>query len=124
MIILISNSSEMPIYKQISEQIKEQILSKELKDGDLLPSIRSLAKELKISVITTKKAYTELERERFVETVPGKGTFVAKANLEYLTEMRLKRIEDNLTTALKEAKAINLGVDDLADMLKTLSEVL
>ncbi len=122
MIILISNSSEKPIYQQIAEQIKEQILSKELADGDMLPSIRSLARELKISVITTKKAYTELERERFVETVPGKGTFVAKANLEYLKEMRMRRVEEHLTSALKEAKTINLNFDELVQILKILSE--
>ena len=104
MIILISNSSELPIYQQIAEQIKEQIMNKELTEGDLLPSIRNLARELKISVITTKKAYSELEKDRFVESVPGKGTFVAKANLEYLTEMRLKKIEENLLSALDDAK--------------------
>ncbi|MFA7057624.1 MAG: GntR family transcriptional regulator [Candidatus Cloacimonadales bacterium] len=124
MIILISNSSELPIYQQIAEQIKEQIMSKNLTEGDLLPSIRSLARELKISVITTKKAYSELEKERFVESVPGKGTFVAKANLEYLTEMRLKKIEENLLSALDDAKTINLKREELIKMLITLDEEL
>lgn len=122
MVILISNSSELPIYQQIAEQIKEQIISKKLTEGDLLPSIRNLARELKISVITTKKAYSELEKERFIESVPGKGTFVAKANLEYLTEMRLKKIEENLLIALIEAKAINLSREELINMLIILEE--
>lgn len=122
MVILISNSSELPIYQQIAEQIKEQIISKKLTEGDLLPSIRNLARELKISVITTKKAYSELEKERFIESVPGKGTFVAKANLEYLTEMRLKKIEENLLIALTEAKAINLSREELVNMLTILEE--
>jgi len=124
MIILISNSSELPIYQQIAEQIKEQIMNKELTEGDLLPSIRNLARELKISVITTKKAYSELEKDRFVESVPGKGTFVAKANLEYLTEMRLKKIEENLLSALDDAKTINLKREELIKMLITLDEEL
>ena len=124
MIILISNSSDKPIYKQISEQIKEQILSKVLVEGEMLASIRSLAKELKISVITTKKAYSELEKERFVETVPGKGTFVAQANLEYLKEMRLRRIEDSLIVALKESKVIDLPIEELIEMIRILKEEL
>jgi GntR family transcriptional regulator len=122
MVILISNSSELPIYMQIVEQIKQQILSQELKEGQMLPSIRSLARDLKISVITTKKAYSELEKENFVETVPGKGTFVAQANLEYLQEMRLRKIENHLQIVLQEAKFINLSKEDLIEMLNTLLE--
>ncbi len=122
MVVLISNSSELPIYMQIVEQIKQQIINKELEEGLMLPSIRSLARDLKISVITTKKAYSELEKEGFVESVPGKGTFVAQANLEYLHEMKLRRIEDYLLRALQEAKFINLSKKDIITMIETLVE--
>lgn len=122
MVVLISNSSELPIYMQIVEQIKQQIINKELEEGLMLPSIRSLARDLKISVITTKKAYSELEKEGFVESVPGKGTFVAQANLEYLHEMKLRRIEDYLLSALQEAKFINLSKKDIITMIETLVE--
>ncbi len=122
MVVLISNSSELPIYMQIVEQIKQQIISKKLEEGLMLPSIRSLARDLKISVITTKKAYSELEKEGFVESVPGKGTFVAQANLEYLHEMKLRRIEDYLLQALQEAKFINLSKKDIITMIETLVE--
>ncbi len=120
MVILISNSSELPIYMQIVEQIKQQIISKELKTGEMLPSIRTLARDLKISVITTKKAYSELEKEHFVETVPGKGTFVAEANLEFLHEMRLRKIEEYLKLAIQDAKFINLTKEDIVEILNTL----
>ena len=79
--IIISNSSNTPIYEQIKEQIKNKIVSNELKTGELLPSIRNLAKDLRVSVITTKNAYDELEREGYVETIPGKGTYVANKNI-------------------------------------------
>lgn len=124
MVILISNSSDLPIYMQIAEQIKSQIINKELQEGQVLPSIRSLARELKISVITTKKAYSELEKENFVETVPGKGTFVAKANLEYLHEMKLRKIEEYLQLALQEAKSMNLSKEEFANILNVLEEEL
>ena len=91
--IIISNSSNFPIYEQIKEQIKEKILKGELKSGELLPSIRSLAKDLGISVITTKNAYQELEKEGYVETIPAKGVYVANKNAELLREDQLKRIE-------------------------------
>jgi len=122
MVILISNSSDLPIYMQIAEQIKAQIINKELNEGEMLPSIRSLARELKISVITTKKAYSELEKEHFVETVPGKGTFVAKANLEYLQEMKLRKIEEYLQLALQEAKSLNLSKEEFISILNILEE--
>ena len=82
--IIISNSSNIPLYEQVKEQIKNKIVSNELKTGELLPSIRSLAKDLRISVITTKNAYEELEREGYVETIPGKGTYVANKNKELI----------------------------------------
>ena len=84
--IIISNSSGQPIYDQISAQIKSKIISGELKEGDALPSIRFLAKELRISVITTKRAYEELERDGFLVSVPGKGSYVAAKNLEFVRE--------------------------------------
>ena len=90
--IIISNSSNKPIYEQITEQIKNKVVSNELKTGELLPSIRTLAKDLRISVITTKNAYDELEKEGFVETVPGKGTYVANKNVELIKEEQLAKL--------------------------------
>ncbi len=89
--IIISNSSNTPIYEQIKEQIKNKIVSNELKTGELLPSIRNLAKDLRVSVITTKNAYDELEREGYVETIPGKGTYVANKNIELIKEEQLQK---------------------------------
>ena len=91
--IIISNASGKPIYEQIITQIKNQILSGALAEGDALPSIRLLAKELRISVITTKRAYEDLERDGFIETFPGKGSFVARKNLDFLREEQYRRIE-------------------------------
>lgn len=118
--IIISNASDLPIYAQIAEQIKAQILDGSLKSGDPLPSIRNLAKELKISVITTKRAYEELEKERLIETVPGKGSFVASQNLELLREAKMKQVEDYLSLAIREAKALPLSLDELIEMLTIL----
>ena len=94
--IIISNSSGQPIYDQISSQVKSKIISGELKPGDALPSIRYLAKELRISVITTKRAYEELERDGFIVSVPGKGSYVAEKNLEFVREEHLRRIEERM----------------------------
>ena len=91
--IIISNSSSSPIYEQITRQIKDHILQGELKAGDALPSMRVLAKELRISLITTKRAYEELERDGFIETVPGKGCFVSEKNTEFLREEQLRQVE-------------------------------
>lgn len=102
--IIISNSSNTPIYEQIKEQIKNKIVSNELKTGELLPSIRTLAKDLRISVITTKNAYEELEREGYVTTIPGKGTYVASKNIELIREEQLQKIEGLLDTAVSIAK--------------------
>ena len=106
--LIISNSSNTPIYEQIKEQITNKILSNELKTGELLPSIRSLAKDLRISVITTKNAYEELEREGYVETIPGKGTYVANKNKEMIREEQLQKVEGLLDTAVSIAK-IKIG---------------
>ena len=120
--IVIANSSEDPIYQQIGSQIKNQILSGDLAEGEPLPSIRTLARELHISVITTKRAYEELEREGFIDTVSGKGSFVAAQNPEFLREKRMKLVEDKLTQAVEEAKMLGIGSGELIRMLKLLSE--
>ncbi len=115
--IIISNSDKRPIYQQILEQIKEQILNNTLKEGDRLPSIRSLAKDLKISVITSKRAYDELELLGLIETVQGKGTFVASKNKELLREEYLKKIEEALIEAIEASKLVDLSLEELEDLL-------
>jgi len=118
--ILISNSSGKPIYEQIADQIKEQIMSGALAAGDALPSMRLLAKELHISVITTKRAYEDLEREGFLETVPGKGCFVAPRNQELLREAQLRKVEDKLAQAVDEARKGAFSLAELQEMLNIL----
>ena len=118
--IIISNSSNIPIYEQVKEQIKNKIVSNELKTGELLPSIRSLAKDLRISVITTKNAYETLEREGYVETIPGKGTYVANKNVEIIREEQLKKIESLLDTAVSVAKLSKITKDEMQNMLDIL----
>ncbi len=115
--IIISNSSPDPIYEQINRQIKAQIISGDLSEGEALPSIRKLAHELQISVITTKRAYDELEREGFINTVSGKGTFVAVQNQELLKEKKMKIVEGKLAEAVSEAKMLGIGLGQLKDML-------
>ena len=118
--IIISNSSNKPIYEQITEQIKNKVVSNELKTGELLPSIRTLAKDLRISVITTKNAYDELEKEGFVETVPGKGTYVANKNVELIREEQLAKIQDLLDTAVQLAKLSKISEQEVKNMLDIL----
>lgn len=120
--IIISNSSDEPIYEQITKQIKAQILKGELKQGDLLPSIRALARDLQISVITTKRAYEELEREGFIETVQGKGSFVAGQNRELIKEKKLNIIEEKLSKVVEESKALGISFDEILELLKILYE--
>ncbi len=120
--LIISNSSNTPIYEQIKEQITNKILSNELKTGELLPSIRSLAKDLRISVITTKNAYEELEREGYVETIPGKGTYVANKNKEMIREEQLQKVEGLLDTAVSIAKISNITKKEIQEMLDILYE--
>ena len=115
--IIVANSSPDPIYEQITKQIKAQIISGELTEGEGLPSIRKLAKELQISVITTKRAYDELEREGFINTVSGKGTFIATQNKELLQEKKMKIVEEKLAEAVSEAKMLGIGLDQLKAML-------
>lgn len=117
MTIIISNSSEVPIYEQITNQIKNNIFNGQLNEGDALPSIRNLANELRISVTTTKKAYENLELDGFIQTVPGKGSYVAGQNKELLKEKRMKIIEDKLSEAIEESKFIDLSLEDLKEML-------
>jgi len=115
--IIISNSSSSPIYEQITKQIKSQIINGELKEGEALPSIRKLAKELQISVITTKRAYEELEREGYIDTVAGKGSFVARQNRELLKEKKMQIVEEKLSEAIFEAKILGISLDELKEML-------
>ena len=118
--IILSNSSGKPIYEQITDQVKEQIMTGALAAGDALPSMRLLAKELRISVITTKRAYEELERDGFLENVPGKGCFVAPQNPELLREARLRKVEDALSQAVEEARKGGLSLEELQEMLNLL----
>lgn len=122
MYIFIDNKSGSPIYDQIYSQIKAQIISGGLPEDAPLPSIRSLAKDLHISVITTKRAYDELEREGFIYTVAGKGCFVAKKNTELLREENLKQIELYLQEIIKLSASCGLGKQDIIDMLDLLEE--
>ena len=116
MLILIDNKSGAPIYDQIFTQIKGHILSGELKQDEALPSIRGLAKALRISVITTKRAYEELERAGFIYTVPGKGSFVAAKNQELLREEHLKKIEEHMTAIADLARGAGLGRGEVLEM--------
>lgn len=118
--ILISNSSGVPIYEQIFQQIKALILSGELKEGEALPSMRLLAKELRISVITSKRAYEELEKAGFIFSVTGKGSFVAPKNLELVREQYLREIESLLREVIQKADVLGLSrreLDEITDLL-------
>lgn len=120
--IFITNSSGQPIYDQIVTQIKNLIMAGELKEGDALPSMRLLAKELRISVITTKRAYEELEREGFIVSYTGKGTFVASQNMDFLREQGLKQIEEHLQKAVEGAETYGLTLQEMTDMLRIMYE--
>ncbi len=121
--IIISNSRDVPIYKQIKNEIKNSIIAKELKEEELLPSIRALAKDLKISVMTVKKSYDELEEEGFIVTVPGKGSFVKVQNLELIREEKLKEIEMYLEKAIVIAKELNITKEEILNHYIYLEEV-
>lgn len=120
--IFISNSSGLPIYEQICGQIKNIIISGEFQEGDALPSIRLLAKELRISVITTKRAYEELEKEGFIVSVPGKGSYVSGPNLELIKEENLKQIESHLLSVIQLAETCQLSREEIIEMLNLLFE--
>ena len=120
--ILLSNTSSKPIYEQITDQVKALILAGSLSQGDALPSMRYLAKELRISVITTKRAYADLERDGFIVTVTGKGTFVADKNMSLLREEKLKQIDRHLQNAIDAARQAGIPLDDLVQALCALYE--
>lgn len=115
--IIISNSDSRPIYEQITAQIKNLIITGELKSGEALPSMRYLAKELRISVITTKRAYEELERSGFIETVAGKGSFVSGMNADFIREEHLRIAEEHLRQAVEAAKSAGISKQELAETL-------
>ena len=118
--IVLNNSSGKPIYEQIIQQIKQLILNGSLKPGDSLPSMRYLAKELRISVITTKRAYEDLERDGFIHTVVGKGSFVAETNEELLREGSYRDIEDDLERAVEKARSYGVSLEELIARLELL----
>lgn len=115
--IVLSNSSDKPIYEQIAAQIRDAVAAGELAAGEQLPSIRALAAQLRISAITTKRAYQDLEAQGYVTTVPGKGCFIAEQNLDLLREERLRRVEASLARAVCDARACGLSDDELREML-------
>lgn len=121
--IIISNDSGLPIYEQIKNQIKAQIVVGELKADEDLPGMRTLASDLKVSVITTKRAYNDLEQEGYIYSMPGKGSFVKKLNEEVVRENALSEIEKYFTDAMTVAKAAGIDIDELQEILKTLDEV-
>lgn len=121
--LIISNASGKPIYEQIYTQIKNNIISGELSPGDALPSIRALAKDLRISVITTTRAYDELERDGFIDRVPGKGCYVAEKNLELMREAHLKQIEDHMSEIVELAAGCSLTEEEAVKMLRLIWEM-
>ena len=120
--ILIDNKSGAPIYEQIYSQIKNQIISGALREDEMLPSIRALAKDLRISFITTKRAYEELEKEGFIYTLPAKGCYVAPKNIELIREENLKKIEDHMDAMIQLAAGCNLTKAELLDMFTFILE--
>ena len=120
--IIIRNTSSQPIYEQICAQIKELIASGKISSGEMLPSIRALAKDLRISVITTKRAYEELEREGYLVSIPGKGSFVAEKNIELMREENLKKIEGHMEEIARLAALCDLSYQDVVEMFHVLME--
>ncbi len=122
--ILISNTSNLAIYEQIIRQVKDAVIAKELREEEMLPSIRSLAKDLQISVITTKRAYEELEKEGLIYSVAGKGFYVAKQNTNMLREKKIQVLEEELGKLVSEWKKAGLSKADMADYIEVLFEEL
>ena len=120
--LIIRNTTNQPIYDQIYTQIKDLIIAGKLKEGDALPSMRFLAKELRVSVITTKRAYEELERDGFITTMTGRGSFVSGANLELIREENLKRIETHMEEIVRLASRCGLSLEELTEILKLFYE--
>ena len=120
--IIISNSSSEPIYEQIKKEIKQAIYSNELKEEEILPSVRVMANDLKISFLTVKKAYDELEAEGFIKTVQGKGSYVLPKNLELLREEKLKEIEKNISTIVKLSKIYGITEEEVVNLIRIVFE--
>ena len=120
--ILISNTSDAPLYQQIKEQLTDAILKGELAEGDLLPSIRAFANDLRVSVLTIRRVYDGLEKEGFVKSQVGIGTFVSTGNTEFLRESRRRLVEQKLADAIRAAKSLGISWQELQDMMKILFE--
>ena len=120
--IIITNSSGLPIFEQIENAIKEAIFSNELKEGEMLPSVRSLANELKISFLTVKRAYDELEKAGFIKTVQGKGSYVSPKNLDLIKEEKLKEIQDYIEKIYEISKLSNISKDEIVELFKMIFE--
>ena len=120
--ILISTTKNMPIYEQITNQIRDAVINGELKPGEGMPSIRILAKDLQVSVITTKRAYEELEKEGVIEARKGKGFYVCHQNNDHLREKQIMNIENRLLDLIKESKSAGMGLDDIIELVRMLYE--
>ena len=120
--IILNNSSMIPIYEQIVDQVKNQIIAGEISENEALPSVRTLSAELKISALTVKKAYDRLEEEGFVVTVQGKGTFVAATDKELAVEARRKAVEDDFTSAIEKAKNVGMTADEIREIVEIILE--
>lgn len=120
--IIITNSSELPIFEQIENAIKEAIFSNELKEGEMLPSVRSLANDLKISFLTVKRAYDELEKAGFIKTVQGKGSYVSPKNLDLIKEEKLKEIQNYIEKIYEVSKLSNISKDEVKELFKMIFE--
>lgn len=120
--IIITNSSGLPIFEQIENAIKEAIFSNELKEGEMLPSVRSLANELKISFLTVKRAYDELEKAGFIKTVQGKGSYVSPKNLDLIKEEKLKEIQDYIEKIYEVSKLSNISTEEISELFKMIFE--
>ncbi|MBE5882152.1 MAG: GntR family transcriptional regulator [Lachnospiraceae bacterium] len=120
--IIINNSSMTPIYEQMVGQIKAQIMNGEKKEGDILPSVRMLAKDLRVSALTVKKAYDELEREGFVTTVHGKGTFVTSANQQLMLEEKKKEVEADLEMAIRKGRSCGMSDEEIGELFQIIME--
>lgn len=120
--IIISNDSGIPIFEQIENAIKQAIFSNELKEEDMLPSVRSLANDLKISFLTVKRAYDELEQAGFIKTIPGKGSFIAPKNLELIKEEKLREIQDYIEKIYNISKISNISEEEIKELFKMIFE--
>lgn len=120
--IIITNSSGIPIFEQIENAIKEAIFSNELKEGEMLPSVRSLANDLKISFLTVKRAYDELEKAGFIKTVQGKGSYVSPKNLDLIKEEKLKEVQDYIEKIYEVSKLSNISKEEVSELFKMIFE--